>query len=558
MVARLLMDRQLRDAVLPVPATGWEQQMVASATVDLLLRGGQVHVGGEEPPGAPEPARQLDVAVKDGRIVGVGPALRVTADRTIDMTGTTIVPGFVDTHTHLGWAGAALLRVDVPSARRGEQLVAAVRTVAARLPRGLWLRGGGWRRSLLPDEALPDQAELDRAADGHPLYLTDAEGTIAICNATAAKLLRLADIPHIPGGTVDPVAGRLSGAAVRHRATSGVIPPSGRYGARAAVAAALAELPRLGVTEVHDIATWPDDACPPPPVYLERSFTDATIYGELAAAGPLAVRVGVRPTLHRWAEFTGARRTPEVIGFKLFVTGGGYRGAAGLTGVVFRYPGAAAASADARRAAAAGYPTSLHAIGDLDVAEAIDVIAAAGRPAGGRRHRLVHAQVVPAADLARLAALPVVVEAQPWAMVEVMAQLRAGLPPEMARQAFAFRSMLRAGVPVLFGSDWRDVSHPDLREADPLWAMRLAVSRTDPVTGLDFGRHEALTPAEALWCATSAGARYAGFGPRRGRIAVGYAADLVALSADPLRSKPGLDGTAVVLTVSQGSVTYQA
>jgi predicted amidohydrolase YtcJ len=532
--------------------------MVASTTVDLLLRGGHVRVGGDEPPEKPDPAHQLDVAVENGRIVAVGPALAVAAGRTIDVAGTTIVPGFVDTHTHLGWAGTALLRVDVPSARTGEELVAAVRRVAARLPRGLWLRGGGWRRGLLRDEALPDRTELDRAADGHPLYLTDVEGTVAVCNAAAAQLLRLADIPQIPGGTVDPVAGRLSGAAVRHRATSGVIPPSGRYGARAAVAAALAELPRLGVTEVHDIATWPDEARPPPPVYLERSFTDATIYGELAAAGPLGVRVGVRPTLHRWAEFTGVPRTPEIMGFKLFATAGGYRGAAGLTGVVFRYPGAEAASADARGAAEAGYPTSLHAIGDLDVAEAIDVIAAAGTPTRGGLHRLVHAQVVRAADLARLAALPAVAEVQPWAMVEVMAKLRAGLPPEVARQAFAFRSMLRAGVPVLFGSDWREVGHPDLREADPLWAMRLAVSRTDPVTGLDFGRDEALTPAEALWCATSAGARYAGFGPRRGRIAVGYAADLVALSADPLGPGPGLGGTSVVLTISQGRVTYQA
>lgn len=526
--------------------------------VDLLLRGGLVRPGGDEPPvaGTPEPAHRLDVAVTDGRIVAVGPALSVAAQRTMDMSGTIIVPGFVDTHTHLAWAGEALLRIDVPHAREGADLLAAIATVAARLPHGLWLRGGGWRRGLLPDEALPDRAVLDRAAGAHPLYLTDVEGTVAVCNTAAARLLRLADIAQIPGGTIAPEVGRLSGAAVRNRATSGVIPPSGRYGARAAVAAALAQLPRLGVTEAHDIATWPDETRPPPPVYLERSFTDATLYGELAEAAPLPVRLGVRPTLHRWAEFTGAARTPEVIGFKLFATAGGYHGAPGLTGVVFRYPGAEAASADARGAAAAGYPTSLHAIGDLDVAEAIDVIAAAGTPLGGRRHRLVHAQVVRPADLARLAALPAVAEVQPWAMVETMEKLLAELPPETARQAFAFRSMLRAGIPVLFGSDWRDAGHPDLREADPLQAMRLAVHRVDPVSNLDFGRHESLTPAQALWCATSAGARYAGFGPRRGRIAVGHAADLVALSADPVGS--GLDDTSVVLTISQGSVTYQA
>ncbi|MEV0810152.1 amidohydrolase family protein [Micromonospora sp. NPDC050200] len=527
---------------------------------DLLLRNGLVREGGDEAPSPdrPEPARPIDVAIANGTVVAVGPTLSVTAEHTLDLSGTTIVPGFVDTHTHLSWAGAALLRVDVPHARTGEDLLTAVRGVAGRLPRGLWLRGGGWRRSALPDEALPDVATLDAAAGGHPLYLTDVEGTVAVCNSIAARLLRLAEHPEIPGGTIIPEAGRLYGAAVAHRGTSGVIPPAGRYGARAELAAALAELPRLGVTEVHDIATWPDDGRPPPPVYLERSFTDATLYGELAEAGPTPVRVGVRPTLHRWREFADGPRIPDVMGFKLFATAGGYSGPRGLTGVVFRYPGAAAASADARGAAAAGLPTSLHAIGDLDVTEAIEVIAAAGTPPGGRRHRLVHGQVVRPADVARLANLPAVAEVQPWAMVEAMPKLLAGLPPELARHAFPYRSLLRAGVPVLFGSDWRAADHADLREADPLLAMRLAVHRTDPVTGLDFGRDEAVTPAEALWCATSAGARYAGFGPRRGRIAVGYAADLVALSADPATPGPGLDDARVVVTVSQGSLTYQA
>ena len=48
------------------------------------------------------------VAVSEGRIVWVGPSAEaghITADTVIDATGRVVMPGFVDPHTHLLWAG---------------------------------------------------------------------------------------------------------------------------------------------------------------------------------------------------------------------------------------------------------------------------------------------------------------------------------------------------------------------------------------------------------------------------------------------------------------------
>src|SRR5215467_6935 len=42
-----------------------------------------------------------DVAVKDGKIVGVGRQLNFTTTKTIDATGLIVTPGFIDVHTHL-------------------------------------------------------------------------------------------------------------------------------------------------------------------------------------------------------------------------------------------------------------------------------------------------------------------------------------------------------------------------------------------------------------------------------------------------------------------------
>src|SRR5687768_14654041 len=54
--------------------------------------------GGTIVDGTGSPGRAGDVAVSDGRIVGIGPAL--SGDRTVDASGCVVAPGFIDIHTH--------------------------------------------------------------------------------------------------------------------------------------------------------------------------------------------------------------------------------------------------------------------------------------------------------------------------------------------------------------------------------------------------------------------------------------------------------------------------
>jgi len=64
---------------------------------DLKLSGGAVIDGS----GAP--ARRADVAIHRDRITAVGDLPDLAAARTIDCTGKTVTPGFIDIHSHSDW-----------------------------------------------------------------------------------------------------------------------------------------------------------------------------------------------------------------------------------------------------------------------------------------------------------------------------------------------------------------------------------------------------------------------------------------------------------------------
>jgi N-acyl-D-amino-acid deacylase len=61
---------------------------------DLVLRGGRA-LDGTGSPDVP-----ADIAVQDGRIAAVGQLGAAEARDTLDVTGLTIAPGFIDVHTH--------------------------------------------------------------------------------------------------------------------------------------------------------------------------------------------------------------------------------------------------------------------------------------------------------------------------------------------------------------------------------------------------------------------------------------------------------------------------
>ncbi|AEV87392.1 amidohydrolase [Actinoplanes sp. SE50] len=69
-------------------------------TFDILLTGGTLLPAGPGPAGV---RRNIgDVAIRDGRIAAIGPALPRDAHRVVDVSGRLVTPGLIDLHTHVG------------------------------------------------------------------------------------------------------------------------------------------------------------------------------------------------------------------------------------------------------------------------------------------------------------------------------------------------------------------------------------------------------------------------------------------------------------------------
>ncbi len=150
------------------------------------------------------------VAIKDGRIIGVGKSADIRKragkdTKVIDLKGRTVIPGLIDNHAHFirvaeKWHWE--MRLDgITSRKRVLQMIAD--RVRAGKP-GEWIVAlGGWSEEQFTDEprGFP-LAELDKLAPDNPVVL-QAVYRHSYLNTAALKAAK------IDGNTPDPRGGKI-------------------------------------------------------------------------------------------------------------------------------------------------------------------------------------------------------------------------------------------------------------------------------------------------------------------------------------------------------------
>ena len=175
---------------------------------DRIIRGGPVVTVNSAHPAAEA------VAIKGGRISAVGAEadvmkLRGEATAVTDLAGHTLVPGFIDSHSHF-WS-----LVDVQSqalcaappagpCRCVADIIDALKKVQQRrkLGPGRFVIGFGYDPELLAEKRPPTKQELDAAFPDNPVILVHVSGHGAMLNSKALAIYGIDASTQTPAGGV--------------------------------------------------------------------------------------------------------------------------------------------------------------------------------------------------------------------------------------------------------------------------------------------------------------------------------------------------------------------
>ena len=455
----------------------------------------------------------------------------------IDGRGRTVIPGMIDSHVQVIETGFAALTLDLSKTASLAEAQAKIAEYAAKYPDRPWIVGEGWNQDKWGLGRFPTAAELDAAVRDRPVWLTRVDGHAGWANSKALETAG------ITAKTADPAGGRIERTGAT-RAPAGVLvdgamdlvesklPVPRPEDRDLAFGTAQNILLKRGITAVADMGT---------------SIEDWQTYRRAGDSGSLRIRImAYARNVDDMVLIGGPGPSPWLYDDRLRLDGLrlSLDGALGSRGALLKAPYAddPGNSGIARlnstqlrnlmsRAAMDNFQIALHAAGDAANKEALDAIEElTDTYKGDRRWRIEAAQVVDAADMARFGQHGIVASMQPAQQASDRQMAEARLGPARLAGAYAWRSILKAGAPLAFGSG----SPAD--QPDPFAGIAVAVTREDE-SGQPFGGwqpQEAVSREQAL-AAYTAGAAYAGFAEGRfGQLAAGERADFLMVDQDPL------------------------
>lgn len=551
-------------------------------------------------PGMPSATTMI---IRDGRFAYVGneevASSPLESKHRLDARGARIIPGLIDSHLHLISGGLQLSRLQLREVPDRQAFIAAIAERARRTPQGAWILGGRWSTESWPDPAKPTKEWIDPVTPEHPVLLSRMDGHGALANSVA---LRMAGIDQHgpadpPGGQIerDPKTGEPTGI-LKDTAIGLVrrhVPPPSAAELDAALAAAMREANRHGLTCVHTMSPW----------------SDVDVLDRADHAGRLTLRTRVYVMEGNWGEYIGRSKSHvndewvTVCGFKQYADGSlGSRTAYMTAPYTDKMPGApdccglprevlqkAPAGSESRPSgsghasnaragsklqqlccavAREGFSPAVHAIGDRaihDVLDAYEAVQFSGhkpqavvdpqspvRNPHSPRPRIEHAQHLRPQEIPRFAQFGVVASMQPYHKADDGRYAEKAIGPERCKTSYAFRSLLDSGAHVAFGSDWPVVS------LNPFLGIHTAVTgRT--LDGKVFVPEQNIRVEEALRCYTSGAAYASGDEDRLGMIKTGYLADFVILKPDILKTPADmLDKVEVEATYVGGKCVWRA
>jgi predicted amidohydrolase YtcJ len=538
--------------------------------VDLLLLNGKVWTCDPRMPVTDA------IAIAGGRIAAIGSNDELAAfagpnTKVLDLAGRLATPGFNDAHVHFYIGGDALTSIDLRNVSSPAEFRETVRRFAETRPRGEWILNGSWDHERWNPVELPTRDLIDDVTPHHPIWLNRSDGHMRLANSLAMRLAGVdRNAASIPGGEIIcDAAGSPTGIFkdAANRLIDHVIPLPSHARIRSAILAAQQHALSFGVTSVQDMGVLGSRAA-------EAMVEVLRVYQQLDHAGELSIRISAHLPLPEWRRLADAGIMANFNSGRLQV--GAVKsfsdGSLGSTTAWFFEPYAdaphtcglpsdelldgASMYENLSNADQAGLQIAIHAIGDRANSAVLDMCERLREENGDRdrRIRIEHAQHLRPKDISRFKDLDITASVQPYHCIDDGRWAEKRIGPDRAKTAYAFRSLMDAGVKVAFGSDWW------VAPISPLLGIYAAATRRTVDGSFPNGwfPEQKVSVEEAVYAYTL-GAAYASHEEDiKGSLTPGKLADVVVLSEDIFSIDPvRIADVNVELTIFDGKVVYE-
>ena len=490
------------------------------------------------------------IAVRGNRILAVGTDGEVRAvagdDATIvDLKGKTVLPGFIDPHTHVitgsvlnsvfDYVGMALYRT-------ADEVLEHIARSAAETPAGDWLAFRNYDPAVQEGPDGLTFEELDAVSTEHPIFVLNASGHLAYANSKAFELSGITnETENPPGGEfVRDADGNLTGAMKNNVAffrVSENIPAMMAVDPVESLISLLDGWGKFGLTTVSELALGS----------LSQSPADAQILAAAAQTGQLNARIRAYPFYTLGAEVWDEAGINQgdgndlvrIAGYKL-VADGSNQGFTGLQrepylnsdsrGLAYMAPEELTETALER--SEKGWHLAIHANGDAAIDNTLDACQAmvdAGVDMSRVRARIEHCSILHDDQIARmkeLVAYPsfLIGHVHWWGVAmrdEVFGE-------EKAQLLDRCRSVEEAGVGFTLHSDFQ------VTDPDPLHMIEMAVTRkTWKEPDYVLAPQETISVESAIRAVTIESAFQLFSDHEVGSLEPGKLADMVILEHDP-------------------------
>lgn len=495
--------------------------------VDLLLHNGKI-VSVDEDFSIHEA-----IVVHDGLIVELGDASlldKYEAATVTDLAGKTLMPGFIDSHTHI--SGDPLRYIDLTEVTSIAEIQDLIRAKAIELGEGEWITGYGWSEDELAEGRRPLRGDLDVAAPRNPVTLTRAGGHSAVVSTLALGLAEINDnTPDPDGGVIERDENGVANGIIRERqGIVGRLVPDATYDEFvASLEVNLNNLLAKGITSITDASTPPDEYAmweevyAKPGVQLPRSAVQFQWFDPEAIA-EVKARVGEGTDFLRIGPIKifadGGFTGPAAFTKEPYVDQGDYRG-------YLNMPAEELVSL-INEVHDAGWQMGIHAIGDAAIELVVATLADAleRNPREDHRSYLNHFSMRPSDEtMETMAEYGIHITQQPNFTYTLEGRYVANLDGWRLEHNNPIRSPMDHGIHVAISSDILPIG--------PMVGIYAAVTRKG-MSGRVFGPDEAITVEEAIAGYTIKGA-YLGFNEDiKGSLEPGKLADMIVLSQDIL------------------------